>query len=395
MKLVLALECRFIRCKNGGIYSQDGSMAYSFYENRYLKVFDHVHIMARVMDDPTANFPESNRVDGSKVSFISIPHYIGPLQYIKKYLSIRHTVCQNAVPDRAFLLRNGTIACLLAKYLSTKKIPYGVEMVGDPYDVFAPGVVKHPLRPWLRCKLTRDTKRLVGKAACAIYVTKNSLQKRYPTSETAFSTHATDVVLPKEAIAEHPKIFSESKPFRLISVGSLEQMYKAPDIVLRALAKLKQKGIHCHLEWLGDGKFRNEMQIFVDDHKITDEVLFVGTVPSGPAVRKHLDHADLFILVSRTEGLPRALVEAMARGLPCIGSRVGGIPELLDDEALIPVNDADALALKIKEFFTNKELYEKQAAKNLAAVSEFDEAELDRRRMDFYQALKERSENNR
>jgi len=47
--------------------------------------------------------------------------------------------------------------------------------------------------------------------------------------------------------------------------------------------------------------------------------------------------------------MPRAMIEAMARGLPCIGSAVGGIPELLSSEDLVSRGDAGALALKIME----------------------------------------------
>jgi hypothetical protein len=61
-------------------------------------------------------------------------------------------------------------------------------------------------------------------------------------------------------------------------------------------------------------------------------------------VRHVLAHSDVFILPSRSEGLPRAMIEAMAMGLVCVGSRVGGMTELLDDDLLVPAGDPGALA---------------------------------------------------
>ena len=65
----------------------------------------------------------------------------------------------------------------------------------------------------------------------------------------------------------------------------------------------------------------------------------------GHGVTEQLDAADVFVLPSRQEGLPRAMIEAMARSLPCVGSDVGGISELIPDW-VVPPNDPQALALK-------------------------------------------------
>ena len=82
---------------------------------------------------------------------------------------------------------------------------------------------------------------------------------------------------------------------------------------------------------IGEGRYRGELQqlatgLGVDTH-------FTSQLKRAE-VMTQLDRADLFVLASRTEGLPRALLEAMARGLPCVATRVGGIPELLDDDVL-------------------------------------------------------------
>ncbi len=79
-----------------------------------------------------------------------------------------------------------------------------------------------------------------------------------------------------------------------------------------------------------------------------------------------LDSADLFVSPSRQEGVPRAMIEAMARGLPCIGSSVGGTPETLPQEFLVPPNDRPRLAAEIMRVAANPNLMEAMSAQNLS-----------------------------
>jgi glycosyltransferase involved in cell wall biosynthesis len=109
-------------------------------------------------------------------------------------------------------------------------------------------------------------------------------------------------------------------------------------------------------------------------------------------VRAALDHADLFVLPSRTEGLPRAMIEAMARALPCIGSTVGGIPELLPPEDLVPPGDAAALARKIREVVCDPDRMARMSARNLEQARQYREDALSGRRIAFYQRVREVTE---
>jgi glycosyltransferase involved in cell wall biosynthesis len=109
-------------------------------------------------------------------------------------------------------------------------------------------------------------------------------------------------------------------------------------------------------------------------------------------VQTELDHADLFIMPSRTEGLPRALLEAMARGLPCIGSAVGGIPELLPPEDLFPAGDPLALARKIQEVLADSAGMQRMATHNLKRASDYHETILRERRLAFYRFVREQTQ---
>jgi glycosyltransferase involved in cell wall biosynthesis len=109
-------------------------------------------------------------------------------------------------------------------------------------------------------------------------------------------------------------------------------------------------------------------------------------------VRAELDAADLFALPSRQEGLPRAMVEAMARGLPCLGSTVGGIPELLPAEDMVPPGDARALARKIREMVTAPGRMALMSARNLEKARGYREEALAGRRQAFYRHVREMTE---
>ncbi len=85
----------------------------------------------------------------------------------------------------------------------------------------------------------------------------------------------------------------------------------------------------------GDGKHLSELKARADEHGLDGRVKFRVEL-SRNEVRYELDKADLLIMPSRQECLPLAMVEAMARGLPCIGFAVGGVPKLLHSDELVP-----------------------------------------------------------
>ena len=74
---------------------------------------------------------------------------------------------------------------------------------------------------------------------------------------------------------------------------------------------------------------------------------------------------------SRQEGLPRAMVEAMARSCPRIGSAAGGIPELLAPEALVPPSDERQLSAAIRRFVSDSDLSLRMIRHNLEVAQTF------------------------
>jgi len=190
-------------------------------------------------------------------------------------------------------------------------------------------------------------------ATAVAYVTETTLQRRYPTR--AWSTSYSSIDLDAEAFMSDERVVQRwgslarsnegmaAEPWRLIAVGSLAQPYKGHDVLIDAVALCRARGLALELTIVGDGRYRSSLEARAIARGLAACVRFAGQVGAGSAVRNLLDQAHVFVLASRAEGLPRALLEAMARGLPCIASRVGGVVELLSEDRLVPPGDVRAL----------------------------------------------------
>jgi glycosyltransferase involved in cell wall biosynthesis len=165
-----------------------------------------------------------------------------------------------------------------------------------------------------------------------------------------------------------------------VTVGSLQHLYKAPDVLLDAVRLCARSGLSLCVTIVGNGRYRQVLETRARRLGIADNVVFRGHLSFGAEVRRELDNADLFVLPSRQEGLPRALLEAMARALPAIGSTAGGIPELLEPEDLVPPNDPQALAGKLQEVLQDPSRRQRMSAANLKKAREYEETLLEQRR---------------
>ena len=172
----------------------------------------------------------------------------------------------------------------------------------------------------------------------------------------------------------------------------MAQRYKGFDVLLRAVRCCLQIDLELKLVLVGEGQYRAELEALADSIRVRPHVTFTGQLPSGPAVRERLDRAHLFVMPSRTEGMPSALIEAMARGLPCIGSRVGGIPELLPEDDLVVPGDVLNLAGKIRDVATKPDRMTQMAARNLEKARQFHETMLRALRTEFYRYVRQQTE---
>jgi glycosyltransferase involved in cell wall biosynthesis len=389
LDVVVTIEYRFERTTDGATWTD--TLFDAQFWSRYLDVFDRILIVGRCRE-VSAPSPRSTRVDSDRVTVVDLPHYIGPLQYLRVLRAFRRRL-KSLRPHRsssAFIFRvPSQIAEALLKVVKPKT--YAVEVIGDPYDVFAPGAVKHPLRPLLRWKFGRDLRRLCSRANAAAYVTERALQRRYPASVAAVRVHYSSIELRDEALASSARHFTTppGNP-RIVAVGTLDQMYKGFDVLIDAVAIARTRGLNASLTIVGGGKHEQELRQLSSDREVP--VTFTGRLAGPAAVREHLDRADLFVMPSRQEGLPRALIEAMARALPAIGTRVGGIPELLDDDFIVQPDDVNALASAMIDLCASPVRLTAASSHNLEVAKRYRSSELSARRRAFYSAYRDIAE---
>jgi len=160
-------------------------------------------------------------------------------------------------------------------------------------------------------------------------------------------------------------------------------------VLIEAVALAVARGHDLRLSIIGDGRHRWELETLARKKKLADRVRFMGNLPPGNAVRAELDRADLFVLPSRTEGLPRAMIEAMARAVPCIGTSVGGIPELLSPDVLVAPGSAQALAEKMLELLSDPARRARLADENLQKARGYHADALRSKRRVFYEAVRD------
>lgn len=132
-----------------------------------------------------------------------------------------------------------------------------------------------------------------------------------------------------------PNFFTErpfrpdSRPFQLLSIGGMAPP-RTFDVLIRALAELRSAGRDVVLRLVGDGPLRASLERMAAEHGLQDRVIFEGWKTQGE-LRPFYCQADVFVFSSLAEGIPVVLMEAMAQGIPCVASRITGIPELIRD----------------------------------------------------------------
>ena len=146
-------------------------------------------------------------------------------------------------------------------------------------------------------------------------------------------------------------------PLEIISVARLTEK-KGLHVAIEACRQLKEQGVAFRYRILGIGPWERRLRTLIEQYQLEDVVEMPGFKPSHE-VKAMLDDADVFLLPSVTgadgdmEGIPVALMEAMAVGIPVVSTLHSGIPELVEADKsgwLVPENDARALAQRLAAF---------------------------------------------
>lgn len=383
--VLIALNHRFAELPNGSIWTRT-TFDYTFW-SRYRQVFDTVLVLAPVEHTPVAS-PVWQRSDGPGVRFIPLPNFRGVTGFLRSFTAIRYAWHMALLEEPSLVIGRAPspVASLVLLLAWRRRIPNALEIVGDPREVLSRGALAHPLRPFLRWISPRLLRLLLRQASGAAYVT-HTLRLRYPIAPDKPTQLYSSINLPPDAFSSSPASRRDSTPLVVGTVASLAQPYKGVDVLLRAARLAHTSGHYIRLLIVGGGRYQSDLESLAESFELQGAVTFTGQVPPGEPVRTHLDHMDIFCLPSRTEGLPRALIEAMARGLPCIATRVGGIPDLLGPAELVPPDNPEALAHALIRLARDPTLRASLGTANIQQARNHAEALLTARRNNFYRDL--------
>lgn len=325
--VVVTTEARLTGLPDGSLWTQ-GTETRDFFE-RYRTVFPRVEVLARVEDRSEA-LPNSVRVDGQGVCVIRLDELKGvggAASLTLRALRGRYPFNRAGFRQRTVILRApGTVSW--ATWLACRRMAVedGVELVSDPEESLSDRAMGNRWASMVRPVATGLVRRILADATAAAYVTERKLQRKYPIRSGTMHSYSS-VEVPSALLhrgMEHAATFGSRPARKLVFVGRLDRPLKGFDVMLEAMATIGRAHPDATLVAVGDGALLPVYRGMARDMGIDHQVSFLGWLPSGWPIFMVLLASDLFVLPSRREGLPRALIEAMAAGLPCIATRVGG-----------------------------------------------------------------------
>lgn len=239
-----------------------------------------------------------------------------------------------------FGVPSGAVAWLIKNLY---RVPYIISLRGG--DV--PGFRPYDFRVYH--KLVSPFLRVIWKNAAALVANSNGLRRMANSFDSRFDIP----IIPNGIDLESYKIADRDWSYpRLLSAGRIVHQ-KGLDLAMRALGDLRD----FDWEWsiAGDGPQMPALQSLAKELGIEDRVFFLGWQSRGQLMECY-QQANVFLFPSRHEGMPNAMLEAMASGLPVIASCIAGNEELVIDGQtgyLVPSEDVGALQVALKKMLVD------------------------------------------
>ena len=378
MKLLFAHDHKF-RMIQGKIYSTGGLSDDALI--RYTKTFGKVTVLSRIINEENTQ-KKYSEITNKDVT-VKDGFALSRKQLIEEVKKVDCIVSR--MPS--FL---GLKVIKIAKKLNK---PYLVEVVGCPWD----SLWNHSLKGKIIAPyMTIATKLIVKKSPDVLYVTNEFLQNRYPTNGN--KVNCSNVALNEfdDLVLERRinKINNSGNKIIIGTTAAIDVKYKGQYYIIKALSELKKQGIVNYEYQLVGGGDPSYLKAAIQKLDVEEQVKILGPMPHNE-VFKWLETIDLYVQPSRQEGLPRALIEAMSRGVPAFGARTGGIPELLDEDFIFSNTNSniDEICRILKSF--NKDNMKEQAYRNYNEAKKYDKNIIEECRSKFFKDFYEKVEDSK
>lgn len=327
------------------------------------------------------------RNEKSNAKLIDITYMVSdtiPFHSFTELYSIGYTKKMKAVMSECDLVVGrfeSFSACHAYDVAKAMNKPFFGEVMSDPWDgLWNHGIAGKLVAPYSFFK----TKQALAGADFGLYVTSEFLQRRYPckkptvAASNVFINDCTDQILNDRL----NRINSMNlRNITLMTTGATYVRYKGQEYVIQAISQLKTKGILAHYYVVGEGN-QDYLRSIAKKYEVEDLVVFTGRLALEDVISL-LDKIDIYVQPSLQEGLPRAVIEAMSRGCPCIGARTAGIPELIQKECVFKRKSANAITETIINILDKQKLVDYSKENFLNSKEYLDDA-LNKRRSDYY-----------
>lgn len=386
-KLLLACD-DFLYSNNGRFYAASQEK-YDFYQ-RYLRVFDKLRLVCRCQEESELKNSRVPLDADVRIEVTPVPMFHGPKEYAKLYFSVGRAL--NRVTegcDAAILRIPSTVAIRVGKNVLRSKMPYACEVVYDAEDGWR-GYTGISRLAWKR--IDKQMRHLCSSANGVSCVTEKYLQQHYfSDKQGAFKEHYSSLALDK-SFYSGAKSFPVGRELVIAHISNQvgEQSAKGHRQTIEAIKILKDRGVNVIVKFAGNDHFGGiaKFRKYAEDMGVANRVEFLGFL-NREGINSLLSEADLYVMPTMAEGLPRVIIEAIAKGLPCITTPVSGNPELVDEHFLVDYYDTITLADKIEELTKDASLYEATSKANFERSWKYEASVLEKRRDDFYGKLKQ------
>lgn len=319
--------------------------------SRYTKAFGKMTVAGRILKDNYAK--AGQEITNPDIQFVDISR------------NCFRTLWKAAAHADFIISRVPSLSGYIAVFCAwLQRKPYLLEVVGDPVtSLWYHGALKCKLAMPFMWGLLKLQTRFSGNV---LYVSRMFLQKRYPTSGRSFCCPDVDLDTPDEEILRQrlTRICAlDPRCFTVGLIGSCAVNYRGHETLLRSVAELKRQGICCRVRFLGGGD-SGRWQALAEQLAIADQVEFCGVLPAGAAVLQWIDEIDILAMPTRQETLGRAIIEAMSRGCPILGSQETAIGEQIGSDCLFKADDFATLATMIQAMVNDREYMKACAREN-------------------------------
>lgn len=320
----------------------------------FLEIFDEITIFSRL--DRKNHSEQGYVLDHPRIKLVPIPYYEGLFEFLQRLGELRRFIRKHFVDPTAYygLWAPNILGPYIVRKVRRMQAPLLVRVIGDAVAV-ARAIVPEPFRRLAMWTVGRRARQTIVEADAIVYVTLSSLQSIYPPPPGALTLARTNLRFTDEMKKVPKKEYTDVEtvgPFSLIAVGSQEQNYKGHDLLLTAVAELRKQNRPVKLTLVGDGRFHDALVAQSKELDLTD-ITFIRRLGTNVEVAKEVIRHDMFVMPSRTEGMPKALLEAMFVGVFSLGSDVGGIPELLDPDCIFDSNSSQGIVDAVSRFIDN------------------------------------------